>query len=279
MRRLPLSAQRRFMLWFYDRPSNDPYVSITMDVDLEPALEFIDAFRREHGERIGVQHLVTAAVARTLRKIPQVNVRILGRRLYALEHVNVAVPVHLDAREHRADETGIMIVRDADRLPLLELAQRTRSGARAERNGEDHAGGSALLRRLARRLPPPIVDAALSFAGSLLSRVPHDERLVVSTAVTNVGAVLKMPAGGRFRAFSATLPSKLGAVATAFAIAPSGEAPIAVGNRVLVRRVLPVAVVIDHRAVDGVLMARLCEQVVRELVEPTRLVAPLRAAA
>ena len=279
MRRLPLSAQRRFMLWFYDRPSNDPYVSITMDVDLEPALEFLDAFQREHGERIGVQHLVTAAIARTLRAIPQVNVRILGRRLYALEHVNVAVPVHLEARHLGADETGIMIVRDADRLSLLELARQTRSGARAERNGEDHKGGTAFLRRLARRVPAVAVDAALSVAGSWLVRLPFDERLVISTAVTNVGAVLKLPTGGRFRAFSATLPSKLGAVATAFALAPSGEAPIAVGNRVVVRRVLPMAIVIDHRAVDGVLMARLCEQVVRELVEPARLVAPLRAAA
>ena len=268
------------MLWFYDRPSNDPYVTITLDVDLQPALDFLEAFRREHGVRVGVQHLVTAAVARTLRKVPQCNVRILGRRLYALDHVNVGVPVHLDAREHRADETGILIVRDADRMSLTELASQTRSGARAERNGESHIGGSAILRRLARRVPAVAVDTVLSLAGSWLTRIPlGDERLVISTAVTNVGAVLNIPAGGRFRAFSATLPSKLGAVATAFALAPSCEAPIVHAGRVVVRRVLPMAIVIDHRAVDGVLMARLAEQVVRELVEPAQLVTPLRAAA
>ena len=61
MKRISESSARRFLLWFFDAPRNDPYVSLTFDVNVEPALGFLDAFKREHGEqqRIGLQHLMT----------------------------------------------------------------------------------------------------------------------------------------------------------------------------------------------------------------------------
>jgi len=67
------------MLRFYREPSSDPYVSIAMDVNIEPALAFLDAYAREHSERVGVQHLATAATARCLCEMPALNVKIVGR--------------------------------------------------------------------------------------------------------------------------------------------------------------------------------------------------------
>lgn len=74
MKRLSLSATRRTILWFFDEPSHDPCVTLNFDVDLAPVRTFLDAFAREHGERIGVQHVLTKAVARCLVELPALNV-------------------------------------------------------------------------------------------------------------------------------------------------------------------------------------------------------------
>lgn len=268
------------MLWFYDEPSNDPYVSLTMDVDLAPLLAFQDAFAREHGERIGVQHVVTAAVARLLRELPELNVKIVGRSIYQLDGVHVVVPVHLPSGERGggADETGIVVVRDADRKSLLEIARDTRRAAKAERAGEASLSGSALARRFARSVPGPLLDATLGLLRSAGEFAParrlFEEYMGASTGVTNVGAVMEMPPGARFRAFSATLSSRLGHFSSVFALAPAADVPVVAGDRVEARRVLPITAVIDHRAIDGVRMGKVGHLLARMLLEPARLAQP-----
>lgn len=274
MRAYPVSAQRRIMLWFFDEPANDPYVSLTMDVNIEPAQAFLDAFEREHQERVGLQHLVTAAVARMLRDLPALNVKILRRTIYQLERVDVAVPVHLGGGA-KHDETGMTLLIGADRKSLLDIARETRRLAREERQGAISAVGSAVARQLVRHTPRPIAEALMDGAGALL-RNPITYQLIepwigVGTAVTNIGAVFDLPAGARFRAASAALPTKLGHVASAFALAPACEAPVVEEGQVVVRRVLPITMIVDHRAIDGYLMAKTGELLARSLLDPATL--------
>lgn len=274
MRRLRVSGQRRLMLRFFETPSSDPYVSITMDVNLEPALEFLDAFERERGERAGVQHLVTAAVARCLHEFPALNVKIVGGAFYQLERVDVAVPVSLGARGSGQDQTGMMVLHGVEKKTLEDIARETRSRTRAERSGKLDGFGSAFGRRLAQSVPRA-AEAAVDLAGTVL-RHPVGYRLLgpwssVSTGVTNVGAVFELPAGARFRSVSLTLPSRLGHVASAFALAPACDAPVAEERRVVVRRVLPIMMVVDHRAIDGHLMAKLGERLAALLLAPAEL--------
>lgn len=277
MQRLPASGVRRFMMWFFDRPSNDPYVSLTFDVAVEPALRFLDAFAREHGERPGLQHVFTSALARCLRELPALNVKILGRTLYQLERVDIAVPVHLgaDGKQSGRDETGMIIVRHADRKSLLEVARETRQSARAERAGEITSEGTALLRRLLARAPDGLLYAGLDLSRRVLEQPLAyrllEDRFGVSSAVTNVGAVFALPKGGRFRAGAVTVPAKAGHVASVFGLGPVEEAAVVEGGAVSARKVLPVMMVVDHRAVDGFLMAKAAAQLCSLLQDPARL--------
>lgn len=275
MKRLRVSGQRRLMLRFFEEPSGDPYVSITMDVNLEPGLQFLDAFEREHGERAGVQHLVTAAVARCLHELPTLNVKIVGRAFYQLESVGVAVPVRLSGDSHAADQTGMVVLPSVERMTLREIARQTRDRSRAERS--DRGFGSAIGRKLMQRAPGA-AEVAVDLAASALSH-PLGYRLLgpwggVSTAVTNVGAVFELPVGARFRSVSLTIPTRLSHVASAFALAPASEAPVAEGGRVVVRRVLPIMMVVDHRAIDGYMMAKLGERLAKLLLAPEALAKP-----
>ncbi len=274
MRRLNASTTRRLLLWLFDEPSNDPYISLTFDVDLAPARAFLGAFEREHGERVSVQHLVTKAVARCLAELPALNVKILNRSLYQLERVDIAVPVHLGGGA-RGDETGMTIVHHVDKKSLLEVARETRRGARAERDGELAASGSAFARRLSRWAPDALMRAGLDATRALLVR-PTTYRLLepwvgVSSAVTNVGAVFALPKGARVRAGSAHAPAKLGHVASIFGVAPAEDDAAVEDGEIVARKVLPVLMVVDHRAVDGFLMATAASRVAEALLDPSWL--------
>jgi pyruvate/2-oxoglutarate dehydrogenase complex dihydrolipoamide acyltransferase (E2) component len=281
MRQIDGSATRRLLLWWFDEPSGDPYITLNFDVDVGPLRAFLDAYEREHGVRVGVQHAVSKAVARCLVELPALNVKILGQKLHALDRVDLAMPVHLGGKgkgqsANEADETGMMIVRHVDRLSLGDLARATRKNADDERSGRASTTGSAFARKAMRAVPDALLRPMLDAGGWLISRpsVYHllEEHVGVSSAVTNVGAVFAMPKGARFRAASASsIPQKLGHVASIFGVAPTEEAAVSEEGVIGWRRVLPLLMVVDHRAIDGVLMATAACRVAEALLDPARL--------
>lgn len=275
MQRIDPSETRRLLLWFFDRPSNDPYVSLTFDVVIEPALLFRDAYQREHGVKVGIQHLVTKAVARTLAELPALNVKIIGRRMYQLHDISLAVPVHLAAGSSGGDETGMALLQGADKLSLAEIATGTRRLADEERQGRMSLSGTAILRRAMRHVPDAILYPALDLASAgLNSATAHallENTLSVSSGVTNVGSVVGMPKGVRFRAASATVPDKASHVASLFAVGPVEERAVVEDGAVVPRKVLPLILIADHRAIDGVLMGTAAAKVGDALARPALL--------
>lgn len=263
-------------MWFFDEPSNDPYVSLTFDVDVAPLRRFLDAYEREHGVRASIQHAMTRAVARCLVELPALNVKALGGSLYALDGVNLAVPVHLASKTGRGgDETGMTILRDVHRTSLGEVARAMRERASDERTGRITLSGSAVARRVARFVPDGVLRPALGVARWMLTH-PAGYRALeshfgISSAVTNVGAVFSLPRGARFRAASASIPSKLGPVASVFGVAPTEPAAVVEDGALVTRTVLPIVMIVDHRAVDGVLMATAASRVCESLLAPESL--------
>jgi len=273
MRRIDVSGQRTMMLSLYDPPSSDPYVCITMDVDIEPAQRFLEQ------TGAGVQHLVTAAVARCLKEMPALNVKIVGGSFYQLDRVDIAVPVRLDGRSSAEDQTGMTVLHGVERMSLVEIARETRARAGAEREGSTRAFGTAFGRQVAKVAPRATSFAARLAVRALRHRAGYEllgAWSKVSTGVTNVGAVFALPHGARYRSAALTMPGKLGHVASAFAIAPACEAPVAENGRAVVRRVLPITMLVDHRAIDGYLMAKLGERLASLLLRPEQLEADRR---
>jgi pyruvate/2-oxoglutarate dehydrogenase complex dihydrolipoamide acyltransferase (E2) component len=254
---------------------------MTFDVDVRPAQEFLVAFEREHGVRAGVQHLVTAAVARCLHDIPALNVKVFDDDIYQLDRVDIAVPVRLEGATHTEDQTGMVVLHDVDKMGLGDIARMTRERTTSERKGTLNSFGSAFARKLVGRMPSRVSRRVLDVVGGALQSSLGARVLSpwarVSTGVTNIGAVFRMPEGARFRSASMTVPSKLGPMASVFAIAPVCEAPIVKAGRVEVGSVLPVVMVVDHRAVDGYLMAKLGERLATSVLDPTSLVTSSRA--
>ena len=66
--RVPVRRKIAVATW---RPSRDGRIYARMEVDVTPALAYIERVREETGERITITHVVGAALGRALRAVPE----------------------------------------------------------------------------------------------------------------------------------------------------------------------------------------------------------------
>lgn len=100
-----------------------PHYYLTLDVDAEPMVEArrrINAELAAEGEKISLNDLIIKACAVALRRVPEVNVSWIDGDIHRHRVVDISVAV--------AIPEGLVtpVVRDADRLGLLELSRSVR---------------------------------------------------------------------------------------------------------------------------------------------------------
>ncbi len=272
MERARLSITRKFMLWYWRHPPFSPYVTVHVSIDVGEAIGYLDRLNAAPGPRVTMQHLVTAAIARSYAAFPYANATVSGRQVLRYPHVGAAMPMDLPD-EPTGHELGFLLVREAETLSLRELGERTRT--RVDRERRESAFRS--LRRLAYRA----IDRtpSLALAGALRSvdlacKVPAISRAVhaqypLTILVSNVGAALGAPSGALVRGGSITLPNRFFSVGSVLGVFPIQEEVRAVGGVPAVRPTLPVSYVFDHRLFDGVAAGRVLTRFGEILADPS----------
>lgn len=101
-------------------PPRGPNAYASVDISMERALALLERVRAE-GRRMTVTHLVAKAAADALRRFPDANVVLRGRRVFLRERVSICVLVVQPEREERVD-LAIATVLDADSLSLDAFA-------------------------------------------------------------------------------------------------------------------------------------------------------------
>lgn len=116
-------------------------LTMTADATVDRLIKLRKALREEWGDDApGYTEFVLAAVARALRAHPRVNATIQGNEIHVLSGVHVGVAIAVD--------NGLMVpvLRDTDRLSLMELTAESRRLATAARTGklslDDLEGGT-----------------------------------------------------------------------------------------------------------------------------------------
>ncbi|MCJ7672898.1 MAG: 2-oxo acid dehydrogenase subunit E2, partial [Acidimicrobiia bacterium] len=116
-------------------------LTMTADATVDRLIKLRKALREEWGDDApGYTEFVLAAVARALRAHPRVNATIRGNEIHVLPGVHVGVAIAVD--------NGLMVpvLRDTDRLSLMELTAESRRLATAARTGklslDDLEGGT-----------------------------------------------------------------------------------------------------------------------------------------
>jgi hypothetical protein len=239
---VPLTGWRRVAnaIW---RPPSDPQIHGLLEVDATGLLAFL-ARADAAGLDVTPTHLVGRAVAYALGAVPALNVRLNGGRATPRRSIDV---FFITAVAGGRDLTGVK-VNAVDRLSAVELGEAVREGADRLRRGHDP--GFERAKSLARWLPLPLLRAGLRAAAiaagdhgwSIPALGVHAEPFG-SAMVSSLGSfglpVAFVPIAWMYRVPLIVAPGVIAAK------------PVAVGGRVEVRPVLPIAVTIDHRWVDG----------------------------
>jgi pyruvate dehydrogenase E2 component (dihydrolipoamide acetyltransferase) len=100
-----------------------PHFYLTIDVDAEPLVALRATYNEQlakAGEKVSLNDLLIKACASALRRMPRVNASFAGDSLVYHDRVNVSVAVAL------TDGLVTPVVRDADRLGVLAIAQTVR---------------------------------------------------------------------------------------------------------------------------------------------------------
>jgi len=141
--RVPLSRMRRRIAEVMTASKAPvPHFYVTVRVDMGAAVRLrqeINAALADEGLKVSVNDFVVKAAALALRRFPNINASFAGDHILRHAHVHVGIAVALP------DGLITVVVRDADRKPLGQLAREIREKVGRAREGKlqpDDLGGS-----------------------------------------------------------------------------------------------------------------------------------------
>ena len=266
------SVIREFLLWWFGPPYS-PWVSTSVAIDFSDSRAYLDALAQTEGPRISIQHLLIAALGRALLDFPDANSRIIGGKIVPSEQVSVAMPVNLLGHKGGAEkDLSAAIVDRADTRSLRDIAARTRSTVKEERDGRVTNPLGRWLARGIKHLPGPAVRRSLDLMDRASQKRPIAEQLFaqmpITTGLTNPGATLADQEGILFRGAAINLPGRLMHLGTVWAISAVQDEVIPIGGVPTVRPMLPVVLIFDHRLIDGVRASQLILRLRQILGDP-----------
>jgi len=245
-------------------PPRDPSAYASLEVRMERALAYVEAFRSRSGQRLTVTHLVAKAAADALRRYPEANVLLRWNRPWLRKHVSVCVLVVQPEHLGRVDLTTAT-VHEADTLSLQGFAAELEERVRRVRERRD-----AVIERGKRRsslVPGLVLNAVLRLLSFVWFTLNVDLQWVGmpkdpfgSVAVSNVGSL------GLERAFLAMVPY----TRVAFYLAPGAvrEVPVLDGEALVPGKVMSLSCTFDARLIDPELAARVLHHMGAALEDP-----------
>ncbi|MBI5445959.1 MAG: 2-oxo acid dehydrogenase subunit E2 [Deltaproteobacteria bacterium] len=134
VREVPYDGMRRVIADnLYKCLQNTAQVTVFAEVDATESLAFLDAVRRERAKepefKVSLNDLLVLAACRALKQVPAMNSNLVGDRILQFDAVHMGIAV--------AVPNGLVVpvLKDADRLGLVEIAREARVLARKAREG------------------------------------------------------------------------------------------------------------------------------------------------
>lgn len=246
------------------RSPRDPSAYAAIEVRMERALAYVEAFRSRSGQRLTVTHLVAKAAADALRRYPEANVILRWNRPWLRKRVSVCVLVVQPEHLGRVDLTTATIP-DADALSLQDFASAMQERVEHVRHRRD-----AVIERGKRRssrVPGLVMNTVLrllSFVWFTLNvdlawvGMPRDP--FGSVAVSNVGSL------GLERAWLAMVPYTR--VALYLASGAVRDVPVLEGDSLVPGKEMTLSCTFDARLLDAELVVSVLRHIGGSLEDP-----------
>lgn len=236
-----------------------------LEVDATPLLAYAERLSAGSAAPVRLVHVLGRAVALGLREVPAFNARVLLGRVVPHERVDVGFAVDIRG----GDDLAPAVLRDADLLSTVRIAEQLAEAARAVRAGQDRS--FATSNRLVRIAPwwsmRPVLAAASLWTGGLGRPALGQPGSPLGHAfVSNIGSL------GLDEAYLAPLP--FARVPLYLALGAVRDRPFVVDGALGVRPTFLLTASADHRVVDGAHAAALIAWFRRVLADPELLDRP-----
>lgn len=265
---LRLSSWRKIAIGTW-RDAGDPSVYSVLEVDMGPALAYLERLRAKTGAKLTLTHFVGKAVANTLSRHPDINCILRFGRLYPRKDVDVFFQVASDVGGK--DLSG-MTIRRADTKSILEFALEMQ--ARTHRIRTEGDPEFKKMKSTMGGLPGWASRFILGFAGFILYTLnlwtpllgsPRDP--FGSCMVTSIGGL------GLDLAFAPLVPYSR--VPLLIAVGAVRDTPVVREGRVEVAQVSRLCVTLDHRLIDGMHASHMAKTLTSIFAHPERELGPV----
>ncbi len=226
----------------------DPSVYGTMDLRMDEAMRYIDAFRLKTGRKLTVSHLMARAAAEVLRLTPDANAVLRWNRVYLRKNIGVFFQVVMtDQGEDKVDLSGATLY-DVEQKSLLQVHDEFKEKVDKVRARKDEA--LEKTRNTFLNIPYLFLNVFLkvlsffSFELNLDLRkfgIPSDP--FGSIMITNIGSL------GLDVAYVPLVPYSH--VPILLALGAVKESAVVDGGKIVVAKTMSVNATFDHRFIDG----------------------------
>jgi pyruvate dehydrogenase E2 component (dihydrolipoamide acetyltransferase) len=242
-----LSSFRRLAIGSW-QTAYDPSVYGTIEVRMERALEYIEAFRRRTGKRVTITHLVAKALAESLRRCPEANAILRWNRIHLRQSVDLSIlVVQTDEGQHKADLAACMVT-GADKKSLYQLAVEIEEQVGRVRARKDQAMETG--KKTMSYVPLWAMNIVLKFLSFLMYTLNLDLRWANipkdpfgSATITNVGSL------GLDTAYVPLVPY----TRVPLFVVPGTvrDVPVVQDGAVIPGKMMRINATFDHRFIDG----------------------------
>lgn len=258
-RKEDLSSFRKIALGTW-RTAYDPSVYGVMELRMEEAQRYLEAFRAHTGKRLTVTHMLAKCAAAALKECPDANALLRWNHIYLRKRIGIFFHVVMtDEGAGKADLSGATLY-DVEQKTLTQIHDEFQAKVDAVRARKDPA--LEKTRGLFRFLPSFLVSWVLNTISFLTYTLNLDLRALGipsdpfgSLMITNIGTL------GLEHAFVPLVPYSR--VPILLAVGAVREQPVVEQGRLAVGQVMKISATFDHRFIDGVhaaAMARILRQ-------------------
>jgi len=260
-----LTTWRKLSLNTWTAPDNATIYG-SLEIDVGPLQDFLRKRSEEAGVKCTMTHAVSRALAMILRRYPDCNVLVRGRRLWAREDVDVFHQVAVPGGAPGSADLSGVVIRKADTKTVQDIARELHERAEAVRLERDPE--LARTRNVFKYLPGPALYRLLqaldwlSYRWNL--RVPGSPKDAFGGAmVTSVGMLGIKQAYAPLVTFSHCPVLVLVGQVEDRAVVRDGQ--------IVARPMCTMTATLDHRILDGVQAATLSSTMQRLLENPALL--------
>ena len=266
LKRVPTSPWRKISLGTW-RISGDSSVYGMTEINVDPALRFLEVLGKKENVKLTLTHYVARALALTFRDHPQINSIVRWGKLYRRTNVDIFLHVAMDAA---GEDLSGLVIRNLDQKSLVEVGRELNENVKTLKAHGDPSFNK--IKNTIRFVPSFILRHALDMVGFILYSLNlWSPALNVakdpfgSAMVTNIGSL-----GADFAFTPIPYYSRVPFIMSIGAVKDSPWVNPETKN-LEVAKLCKLGVTFDHRVIDGVHAANMSKSFKRYMEHPELL--------